>query len=67
MDHKKSTEKLVKAIKWSPVIKALQLTVLFVGNVIQQQNQPHTSSVSVALAEFRCSHLGKHFYGTKRL
>jgi hypothetical protein len=48
MDDKKSTEILVNAIKRSPVIYALQLTVLFVGRAIWQQKH-HTSFVSALL------------------
>jgi hypothetical protein len=58
---------MAKVIKLSPVIQAPQLTALFVGDDIWQQEQCHTSFVTVALAEFRFHHLGEHFYGTKLL
>jgi hypothetical protein len=54
-------EKNSKTIKRSPVIQALQLTALFVGGAIQQQKQPHASSVGVALAEFRFRNLVNSF------
>jgi hypothetical protein len=58
---------MAKAIGRSPVLQALQLTALFVGDAIWQQKQSHNLCECVALAEFRYCHLGKHFYGTKRL
>jgi hypothetical protein len=58
---------MTKANKRSPVIQALQLTALFMGVAIWQQKPPHMYCERVALAEFRFCHLGKHFYGSKRL
>jgi hypothetical protein len=58
---------MAKAIGRSPVIQALKLTALFVEVAVWQQKQSHNLCECVALAEFRFRHLGKHFYGTKRL
>jgi hypothetical protein len=49
MDLKKFTKTIAKAIKMSPVIQALKLTVQFLRGVIWQQKQPHPSFVSVWL------------------
>jgi hypothetical protein len=40
---------MAKAIGRSPVIQALKLTALFVGDAIWHQKQSHTSFVSVWL------------------
>jgi hypothetical protein len=56
---------MVKAIKRSPIIQALQLSALFMGGATWQQKQTHISFVSVALAEIKFRCLGKCFYGTK--
>jgi hypothetical protein len=49
VDHNKSTEKMAKAMKGSPVIQVLQLTAPFVVGAIWQQKQPYTSFVNVWL------------------
>jgi hypothetical protein len=49
MDHKKLQGKMVKAVKRSPVIQALQLTAPLVGGEIRQQEKAHTSFVSLWL------------------
>jgi hypothetical protein len=65
MDHKKSTGKMVTAIKGSPAVHDRHVTVLFVGGATWQQKQAHTSFVG--FTKFRFRRLRKHFCGTKRL
>jgi hypothetical protein len=67
MDHKTSTEETAKTIKSSPVIQALHVKALFVGETIWQEKVSHILCECVASAKYRFRRLGKHFYGTKRL
>jgi hypothetical protein len=60
---KESTRKMAKAIKLSPVIQVLQLTAYLLEVPYDNRNSL-TQPLSVALAEFRFCHLGKHFHGT---
>jgi hypothetical protein len=58
---------VTNAFKRSPVIQALQLTALLVGESYDNRNSLTHPLSACDLDEFRFCRLGKHFCGTKRL